>query len=71
MSSFYVVEKAGVPAVWQTDPEKLPVLLKRKSGFSVTNAGASGTRKGALVLLRQLFPGHRPIKTKAIEQTAS
>jgi hypothetical protein len=67
MSRFYVVEKAGVPAVWQSEPEQLPNLLKRKSGFVVTDAGASGTRKGALVLLRQLFPGHRPIKTKTVE----
>ncbi len=65
MSKFYVVEKAGVPAVWQTEPEQLPTLLKRKSGFSVNDAGASGTRKGALDLLRQLYPGHRPIKAKA------
>jgi hypothetical protein len=64
MSKFYVVEKAGVPAVWQTEPEQLSTLLKRKSGFIVTEAGASGTRKGALVLLRQMYPGHRPIRAK-------
>jgi hypothetical protein len=64
MSKFYIVEKAGVPAIWQTEPEQLPTLLERKSGFSVTDAGASGTRKGALVALRRLFPGHRPIKAK-------
>lgn len=62
MSKFYVVEKAGVPAVWQADPEHLPTLLKWKAGFAVTGAQASGTRKGALVLLRELFPGHRPLK---------
>jgi hypothetical protein len=64
LSKFYVVEKAGVPAVWESDPEHIAGLLRRDSGFTITAADPSGTRQGALVLLRELFPGHRPAKTK-------
>lgn len=62
MGCFYVVEKAGVPAIWQIAPEHLPRLLRRKVGFSVVVADPSETRKSALTLLRQLFPGHRLAK---------
>jgi hypothetical protein len=65
MSKFYVVEKEGVPAVWQSDPEHIAGLLKRKEGFTITAADASGTRRAALALLRQLFPGHRPAKAQS------
>lgn len=59
MRWFYVVEKAGTPSIWESTPERLTSLLRRKAGFSVTTANPSETRKGALVTLRQLFPGHR------------
>jgi hypothetical protein len=62
MSKFYVVQKAGVPAVWQCDPERISSLLRRKSGFAIAAADPSETRRGALVLLRELFPGHRVSK---------
>lgn len=64
MRYFYVVEKAGVPAIWESAPEHLPKLLRRKVGFSVTAADPSGTRKGALLILQQLFPGHRVAKVQ-------
>jgi hypothetical protein len=63
MSKFYVVEKAGIPAVWQSDSEHIDGLLQRKAGFKIAAADPSGTRHDALVVLRQLFPGHRPVKT--------
>jgi hypothetical protein len=62
MSKFYIVEKAGVPAVWQSDAEHIDGLLRRKAGFKIAAASPSGTRHDALVVLRQLFPGHRPVK---------
>jgi hypothetical protein len=71
MRCFYVVEKAGIPAIWQSAPEHLPKLLRRKAGFSVAAAHPSETRKGALILLRQLFPGHRVAKLQSSDFPAS
>ena len=34
-SKFYIVQKNGVPAVWQSDPERIVALLKHKSGFTI------------------------------------
>lgn len=65
MSEFYVVEKAGIPAVWQTDAAHIGGLLRRKAGFKIAAAEPSGTRRDALAVLRQLFPGHRPVKAQA------
>lgn len=65
MSKFYVVERAGVPNVWESDPEHINVLLKRHSGFAIASAAPSETRQGALVVLRQFFPGQRPLRPKA------
>jgi hypothetical protein len=62
-SKFYVVEKAGVPAVWQSDPQQIPRLLKHKTGFTVVSDLPSDTRADALTKLRQLFPGFRAIKS--------
>jgi hypothetical protein len=62
-SKFYVVQKAGVPAVWQSDPQRIPRLLKHKTGFTVISDAPSDTRADALIKLRQLFPGSRPIKS--------
>ena len=63
LSKFYVVEKNGVPAVWQTDPAKMTRLLKVKAGYTVTSEAPSNTRAEALLKLRQLFPGSRPPKS--------
>ncbi len=62
MPKFYVVEKSGVPAVWESDPKRVERLLKQKPGFAVTSATLSDTRAEALTKLRELFPGHRPLK---------
>ena len=62
-SKFYVVQKSGVPAVWQSDPERILRLLKNKIGFTVISEIPSDTRADALIKLRQLFPGSRPIKS--------
>jgi len=62
-SKFYVVQKAGVPAVWQSDPRRILRLLKQKIGFTVMSDTPSDTRADALIKLRQLFPGARPIKS--------
>jgi len=62
-SKFYVVQKAGVPAVWQSDPRRILRLLKQKIGFAVISDTPSDTRADALNKLRQLFPGARPIKS--------
>jgi hypothetical protein len=65
MSKFYVVQRAGVPAVWQSDPEHIAGLLRRKAGYTIAATSPSETRRGALTILRELFPGHRPIKTQS------
>jgi hypothetical protein len=62
-SKFYVVQKDGVPAVWQSDPRQILRLLKHKAGFTIASDPPSDTRADALVRLRQLFPGFRAIKT--------
>ena len=62
LSKFYVVQKDGVPAVWQADPERMIRLLKQKAGFKVISDTPSDTRAEALTKLRQVFPGSRPIK---------
>lgn len=64
MSKFYLVEKNGIPAVWQVAPGKMPSLLKRKSnvGYSVVCDVPSDTRLEALNKLRELFPDWRPRK---------
>jgi hypothetical protein len=65
MRKFYVVQKAGVPAIWETHPERLSTLLRRKAGYAVTSADPTETRHGAFILLRELFPGHRIPKARA------
>ena len=62
-SKYYVVEKGGVPAVWQADPRKILRMLKNKVGFTILSVAPSDTRADALITLRQLFPGCRPIKS--------
>jgi hypothetical protein len=62
LSKFYLVEKNGVPAVWQSAPEQITRLLKHKTGFTVISEPPSDTRAEALAKLRQAFPGSRPIK---------
>jgi hypothetical protein len=59
ISKFYVVQKAGIPAIWQSDPQQIERLLKRKLGFTVVSDTPSDTRSDALNKLRQLFPGSR------------
>ncbi len=63
LSKFYVVQKDGVPAVWQSDPERMVRLLKQKAGFTVISETPSNTRAEALMKLRQTFPGSRPLKS--------
>jgi hypothetical protein len=63
MTKFYVVQKNGVPAVWQSDPERIVRLLKHKTGFTVVSETPSNTRAEALIKLREVFPGSRPIKS--------
>lgn len=62
ISTFYVVQRNGIPAVWQTSPKRLLELLKRKEEFTLASETPSGTRSEALTKLRQLFPLHRPIR---------
>ncbi len=64
MSTFYVVQKSGVPAVWQAAPDQMRRLLKRKSktGYSVASDMPSNSRAEALSKLRELFPDCRPVK---------
>jgi hypothetical protein len=66
-SKFYVVEKNGVPAVWQSDPKRIGRMLKHKPGFTSLPELPSGTRAEALVRLRQLFPGSRPPRAAKTE----
>lgn len=60
---FYLVQKDGVPAVWQSEPEQLERLLKHKAGYLVISETPSNTRAEALTKLRQLFPGARRAKS--------
>jgi hypothetical protein len=62
ISTFYVVQKNGIPAVWQTSPKRLLQRLKRKAEFTLASETPTGTRHEALTKLRELFPRHRPIK---------
>jgi hypothetical protein len=57
LSKYYVVQKSGTPAIWQSDPQQIERLLKRKTGFTVVSDTPSDTRADALGILRQLFPG--------------
>ncbi len=61
-SKFYVVQKNGVPAVWQSDPTRIGRMLKHKVGFTSLSEPPSDTRAEALIRLRQHFPGFRPLK---------
>jgi hypothetical protein len=63
LSKFYLVEKAGIPAIWQSDPQGITRLLKHKTGFTVITDTPSDTRADALTKLRELFPGSRPIRS--------
>jgi len=63
LSKFYVVQKNGVPAIWQSDAKRIVPLLKRKAGFTVVSEPPCGTRAEALMKLRELFPGCRPIRS--------
>lgn len=63
LSKFYLVQKNGVPAIWQSDTERIAQLLKRKVGFTVVSETPCGTRAEALTKLRDLFPGFRPVRS--------
>lgn len=63
LSKFYVVEKQGIPAVWQSEPARIARLLKQKTGFRVISETPCDTRAEALVKLRQVFPGARPVQS--------
>ncbi len=64
MSNFYIVQRNGVPAVWEAAPEEMPKLLKRKSknGYSIASDKPTTSRTEALRKLRELFPNCRPLK---------
>jgi hypothetical protein len=64
MSNFYIVQRNGVPAVWQVAPDEMPRLLKRKSktGYSIASDIPVTSRAEALSKLRELFPHCRQIK---------
>jgi hypothetical protein len=62
ISTFYVVQRNGIPAVWQISPEGLLRLLKRKKEFRLASDAPAGTRQQALAKLRELFPKQRPVK---------
>jgi hypothetical protein len=64
MSNFYIVQRIGVPTVWQVDPNGIVRLLKRKSkaGYSVASEVPEHSRSEALTRLRELFPGFRSAK---------
>jgi len=62
-SQFYIVQKNGVPAIWQSDPDRVGRLLKQKKGFTLSSETPTDTRAEALIKLRQVFPGCRPIKS--------
>ncbi len=62
LTKFYVVEKDGIPLVWQSEPARMVGHLKRKAGYAVIDT-PSDTRREALVKLRQRFPGSRPLKS--------
>jgi len=62
MSKFYLVQKGGSPAIWQSDLQHINGLLRRHAGFVMASDEPAATRKEALARLRQLFPGHRPVK---------
>ena len=67
MSNFYIVERNGIPAIWQVDPEGMVSLLKRKSkaGYSVAAHLTTKSRAEALARLRELFPERRPARPSA------
>jgi hypothetical protein len=62
-SKFYVVQKAGAPAIWQSDPQRILLLLRHKMGFNIASDTPSDTRADAPIQLPLLFPGSRPIKS--------
>jgi hypothetical protein len=62
LSKFYIVQKNGIPAIWQSDARRIARLLKHKAGFTVTSETPYDTRAEALIRLRELFPGSRPVK---------
>jgi hypothetical protein len=62
ITKFYLVERNGVPAIWQSDPKRIAQMLRRKKEFTVTSEPPSETRPEALRKLRQAFPGHRLVK---------
>ena len=62
-SRFYIAHKNGVPAVWQSTPDRIGRLLKQKTGFTLSSETPTDTRTQALIKLREVFPGSRPIKS--------
>lgn len=64
MSNFYIVEKNGIPAIWQVAPDGIISLFKRKTkaGYSMAVEPSFATRSEALNKLRELFPNTRRSK---------
>ena len=48
LSKFYVVQKNGIPSIWQSDAKRIVRLLKHKAGFTVISAIPYETRTEAL-----------------------
>ena len=61
MSMFYIVQKNGVPAIWQVRSENgMRLLHRRRKEYSLASESPSNSRREALKKLRELFPSHRP-----------
>jgi hypothetical protein len=61
MSNFYLVQRNGIPAVWQAAPEGIGRLLKCKSktGYAMALEPPMSSRSEALKKLHELFPNAR------------
>ena len=48
LSKFYVVQKNGIPSIWQSDAKRIVRLLKHKAGFTVISETPYETHTEAL-----------------------
>ena len=65
MSNFYIVQREGIPAIWQVDPQGIVRLLscKGKAGYSLVAEAPARSRAEALDPPCELFPNVRLRKT--------
>jgi hypothetical protein len=63
LSKFYLMQRNGVPVIWQANAKRMVRLRKNRTEFTAVSEMPFPTRAEALTKLREIFPGARPLRS--------